>query len=264
MKAEAISSPVWRISKNGDPRASPSNCSAYFFVISSWGFSCSNLYLLPVILLLCFCSPEENLAVLSPITPPPAGDGNEVPSLPALPQALHAQLSHAHHLSHFMCSVAWPPLWPLLGSLQFANSCLVFRGPKPGHSAPHPPIRGVEERGRISSLVLLAALLLMQPKRQLPFTAVSSLTCCPPAPSGPVLQSCVLSRQPSLSRCMGFRYRRHGTWHEGSRQPFSAACPRPCPPAPPLWGHTGPWWKCTLTCCLGFWWRCYVTKICNY
>lgn len=148
MKAEAISSPVWRISKNGDPRASLSNCSAYFFVISSWGFSCSNLYLLPVILLLCFCSPEENLAVLSPITPPPAGDGNEVPSLPALPQALQAQLSHAHHLSHFMCSVAWPPLWPLLGSLQLANSCLVFRGPKPRHSAPHPPHKRCWREGK--------------------------------------------------------------------------------------------------------------------
>ena len=76
-----------------------------FFLASSWGFSCSNLYLLPVILLLCFCSSEENLAVLSLITPPPVEDGNEVPSLPALPQALQAQLSHAHHLSNFMCSI---------------------------------------------------------------------------------------------------------------------------------------------------------------
>lgn len=176
--------------------------------------------------------------------PPLVEDGSEVPSSPALPQALQAQHSCAHHLSCFIFSSPWPSLWPPLGSLQFANSSLVLRGHKVGHSAPDASTEDVEQRRAISSLPLLAALWLMQPKSQLASTSARTyccLTCCPPGPPGPVLQS--LSRQPSLSHCVGLQQLRHRTWHMGTRQPFSAACPGPCPPAPPLWGQVWTCWR---------------------
>lgn len=177
------------------------------------GDSCSNFYLLLVILLLCFCSSEENLAVLSLTTPPSVEEGSEVSSLPALPQALQAQISHAHHSCHCLCSNSWPSLWPPLGSLQFANSSLVLRGPKAGHNAPDATIRGAEQ------MSLLAALWLMHLKRQLVFTAHF---IWPAAHQDHQSQSCrgFLPRRPSLSCSAGLPQLRHEAWHLGPASPF--------------------------------------------
>ena len=114
------------------------------------------------------------------------------------PRLLFSRLNSPSSLSPSSlerCSSPFPIAVALHWTLSSLSLSLLSWGAQHRTQPSRGGLTSAEQRGRISSLDLLATLLLVQPRTPLAFFAASASTWCPPGPS---LQSCFPAAHPQL------------------------------------------------------------------